>query len=329
MPDPAFMRFSSPKWLEKSTGQATSPAWFAAILRLLILAALVMTLPAQAQQPLPVPPLAQLTDTAGALNPADRERIAAQLKDIEQRRGSQIAVLVIPGTQGEPIEDFAQRVGSSWKIGRAGVGDGLVLIVAVQDRRARIDVARTLEGAIPDVVAGRIIREVMAPAFKAGDYAGGIVKALARIDQLLDKEAAAGALPAPSAALPRPGDGRGEEGFFVILIVAAAIGAVMRRMIGGLGPLAAAGGAAGYAVWAGHSLLWALPLAFFVLLASFVFSLRGSGRAVSRSGGGPVYIPGGWSSGGGGGWSSGSSDSGGWSSGGGGDFGGGGASGDW
>jgi uncharacterized protein len=129
--------------------------------------------------------------------------------------------------------------------------------------------------------------------------------------------------------LPRPGDGRGEEGFFVILIAAAAIGAVLRRMIGGLGPLAAAGGAAGYAVWAGHSLLWALPLAFFVLLASFVFSLRGSGRAVSRSGGGPVYVPGGWSSGGGGGWSSGSSDSGGWSSGGGGDFGGGGASGDW
>jgi uncharacterized protein len=324
------MRLASPKWLKKPAGRAESLSWFSGFLSLLVLATALLALPAQAQQPLAVPPLAQLTDTAGALSPADRERIAAQLKDIEQRRGSQIAVLVVPSTQGEPIEDFAQRVGSSWKIGRAGVGDGLLLIVAVQDRRARIDVARTLEGAIPDVVAGRIIREVMAPAFKAGDYAGGIVKALARIDQLLDKEAAAGALPAPSVALPRPADGRGEEGFFVILIVAAAIGAVMRRVIGGLGPLAAAGGAAGYAVWVGHSLLWALPLAFFVLIASFVFSLRGSGRAVSRGGGGPVYIPGGWSSGsGGGGWSSGSSDSGGWSSGGGGDFGGGGASGDW
>ncbi|KPF69538.1 hypothetical protein IP84_05985 [beta proteobacterium AAP99] len=299
---------------------------------MVVLAASLLALPAQAQQPLAVPPLAQLTDTAGALNPADRERIAAQLTDIEQRRGSQIAVLVIPSTQGEPIEDFAQRVGSSWKIGRAGVGDGLLLIVAVQDRRARIDVARTLEGAIPDVVAGRIIREVMAPAFKAGDYAGGIVKALARIDQLLDKEAAAGALPAPttSVSMPNPADGRGEEGFFVFLLVGAAVGALLRRIFGGIGPLLAAGGTAFYAHAIGHSWLWAGALWFFVLIASFVFSSRVGSRSVSRGSGGSVYIPGGWSSGsGGGGWSSGGGDSGGWSSGGGGDFGGGGASGDW
>jgi uncharacterized membrane protein YgcG len=155
-----------------------------------------------------VPPLARVTDLAGALKPADVQALEAKLAAYEMAKGSQIAIIVLPTTQPEPIADFAQRVGDAWKIGRKGVGDGVLITVAIQDRRVWISVARALEGALPDVVATRISREVIAPRFREGDYGGGLLAGLDAILRRLDGEA----LPPPVAAARRPGRCRWRRG---------------------------------------------------------------------------------------------------------------------
>jgi uncharacterized protein len=283
-----------------------------------------------AQQLQPVPPLtSRVTDLTLTLGTQGKAQLEAKLADIEARRGSQIAVLLVNTTSGEPIEDFANRVGTTWKIGRKGVGDGVLIILAVQDRKVRIDVARTLEGAIPDVTAKRIISETMAPAFKQGDYAGGLIRAVERIDERLAKEADSGALPAPAASstIPNPLDGGGEEGLLAIVIFGIFAGVILKKIFGGFGPLLAAGGAGTFAAFAGNPLLYAIPVGLIVMVGAFVMG-AGASRTGSRRYGGrdspAVFFP---SSGGG--WGGGGSGGGGWSSGGGGDFSGGGASGDW
>jgi uncharacterized protein len=282
---------------------------------LMMCASLAAVLPAVAQDLQPVPPLtAQLTDTTLTLDNAGRDKVAGLLKDIETRRGSQIAVLIVNTTAPEPIEDYAHRVGAAWKIGRAGVGDGVLIVLAVQDKKARIDVARALEGAIPDVVAGRIIRETMTPYFKQGDFAGGLYAALQRIDERLAGEA----LPAPNAA-GKAATTRGHRGGIDpihLLFIGVFIGALLKRFLGGFGALMAGGATAAVALFA-LGALWAIGIGFGVLILSLIF---GSGRGL------PFFLPGG---GGGGGFGGGSSGGGGWSSGGGGDFSGGGASGSW
>jgi uncharacterized protein len=286
-----------------------------------------------AQQLQPVPPLtSRVTDTTLTLGTQGKAALEAKLADIEARRGSQIAVLLVNTTQPEPIEDYANRVGTTWKIGRKGVGDGVLIVLAIQDRKVRIDVARSLEGAIPDVTAKRIITETMAPAFKAGDYAGGLIRAVERIDERLAKEADSGALPAPSAKapVPNPLDGGGEEGLLAIVLFGIFIGVVLKKLFGGFGPLLAGGGAGTFAAFAGNPMFFAIPVGLIVLVGAFILGAGGGSRRYGRSGGPAIFIPGtgGWSSGGRGGWSSGGGG-GGWSSGGGGDFSGGGASGDW
>ena len=115
-----------------------------------------------------VPPAAPVTDLAGVLSPAAQDALRTKLIEFERARGSQIAVIVVPSTQPEPIADFTNRVGDAWKIGRKDVGDGVLIAVAVKDRKVWISVARALEGAIPDVVASRITRELMGPSFAKG-----------------------------------------------------------------------------------------------------------------------------------------------------------------
>ena len=146
---------------------------------LVFVAALWLAGAALAQPILPVPKLtARVIDQTGTLTPAQVDALTAKLAAIETQRGSQVVLLMVPTTAPEDIASFGFRVADEWKVGRRDVGDGLVIIVSKNDRRVNIEVARTLEGAVPDVLAGRIISEQIKPAFKAGDYAGGLNAAI-------------------------------------------------------------------------------------------------------------------------------------------------------
>lgn len=274
-----------------------------------------------------VPPAAQITDLAGVLSPADQQQLKAKLDAVQTAHGAQIVVLTVPSTQPEPIEDFANRVGAAWKVGRRGVGDGVLVIAAIDDRRARIEVARALEGAIPDATARRIIREAMAPRFAQQDYAGGLAAAVERLARQIEGEG----LPTP-AGLPQRTVDAGEDTVALLLpfvIGGVVLGALLRRVFGVPGALAAGGGSG---LLAG-TMLQSMALGGLAGALVFVFALGAGSRGARVLGGrrggwsGPVIVPGGgWGSGSGGGsWGGG----GGWSSGGGGDFSGGGASGDW
>jgi len=265
---------------------------------------------------LAVPPLARVTDYAGVLSPQQKQALEDKLAAFEMAHGAQVAVLIVPSTKPEPIEDFAHRVGEAWKIGRAGIGDGVLVIVAKDDRRLRIDVARSLEGALPDVTARRIGREIMGPYFQRGDYAGGLSAGLDAIFQRIESEG----LPAPSVQ-SADADADRLALLMPFVIGGFVIGVILRRIFGIPGSLLAAGGS---------GLLAAKVLASGLLgalagLAVFVLTVGGGSHAARVLGGrrGGVFIPGGW-----GGWSGGGGG-GGWTSGGGGDFSGGGATSDW
>jgi uncharacterized protein len=301
----------------------------AAAILLLALSALVAFAAAAADTRLPdgtlaVPPLARVTDTTGTLSPAQRQAIEQKLAAFEKARGTQIAVVMVGSTQPEPISDFAQRIGDAWKIGRHDVGDGLLVVVAKDDRRVWIAVAKTLEGAVPDLAAARVIREQITPRFRQGDFAGGIGAALDSIFRLIEGES----LPAPDARdLDGAGAGQDLVGMLAPFVLFGVVVAVMlRRLIGVKGALL---GGAGVGAVAGV-LLSSLLLGLIAAVAVFFFSLfvgtGGGGRVLGGRRGG-VFVPGGWR--GGGGWPGGGGGGGGWSSGGGGNFGGGGAGGSW
>jgi len=274
----------------------------------------------------PVPALtAHVMDSTGTLEPAQREALEAKLTAFEKSRGAQVVVLLVPTTQPEDIAAYAQRVGDSWKIGRKDVGDGLLLVVAKNDRKVRIETTKALEGAIPDLAARQVIDTAITPRFKQGDFAGGLDAAADQLIALISGEN----LPAPKHG----GSGGSSDGFewtdlavflfFAVPIAGRIAAGILGRKFGSL----ATGGVVGVLAWIFTSSLIVAGLA---VLVGTVFALvaslgsLGSGR---RSSGG--WTSGGFSTGGGG-WSSGSSsDGGGFSSGGGGDFGGGGASGDW
>src|SRR5262245_26373349 len=134
---------------------------------------------AGAQELQPVPPLqGRVIDRTDTLQPAQRQAMEAHLANVERELGSQIAVLIVPTTQPEDIAAYAQRVGDQWKIGRRDVGDGLLIVVAKDDRKVRIEVAKALEGAVPDLAARQIITETITPAFRRNDFAGGLNAAI-------------------------------------------------------------------------------------------------------------------------------------------------------
>ncbi len=291
---------------------------------LILLLAAVGASPLRAQDVLPVPPLsARVIDQTGTLSAAQVQALSAKLEAIEREHGSQVAVLMVPTTTPEDIAAYAQRVGDAWKIGRRDVGDGLLIVVAKDDRRVRIEVAKALEGAVPDLAARQIINDRITPAFRAGDFAGGLNAAVDRLAERIGTEG----LPEPPA---RPTAERNAEGFnfedmAIFFFVAVPIaGAVLTSMMGRkLGSLATAGVAGGLGWWVTTSLLVAGGVALVALVLVGVMGV-GSRRG---GGGGPPII---WGGGGGGGWGGGGGfGGGGFSSGGGGDFGGGGASGDW
>ena len=283
----------------------------------------------RAQDLLPVPTLtARVLDQTATLSTEQRDALIAKLAAIEQQSGSQIVVLIVASTLPEDIAAYAQRVGDSWKIGRRGIGDGLLIVVAKNDRRVRIEVAKTLEGAIPDLAAKRVIDAQITPAFRAGDYAGGLNAAVDQLAARIRGEA----LPAPNARSTASNnglDGFSLESlaiffFFAVPILGAVLTGIFGRKFGSL----ATGGVAGGIGWLmTTSALIAGAAGVLAIVLVGLFGI-GSARRGSLGGGGRGGPPIIWG-GGGGGWGGSSGGGGGFSSGGGGDFGGGGASGDW
>lgn len=286
---------------------------------------------AHAQQA--VPSLtAHVVDTTGTLSNQQRAALETKLTAFERARGSQVVVLLVASTQPEDIATYANRVANTWKIGRKEVGDGLLLIVAVQDRKLRIEVAKTLEGAIPDLAAKRITDQAITPRFKQGDYAGGIDAGLTRIMGLISGEA----LPEPpQASTGASGDFDWMELGIFMFIAVPVVGAVAKRILGNrLGAVATGGVAGTIAMLLTASVLLAGVAGMVAMVFALVQNSAGkAGYGGHRSGWGHGGGFGGSNNGGYGGFSGsgGSSNggSGGFGSGGGGDFGGGGASGDW
>lgn len=268
---------------------------------------------APAQAEVAIPPLtARVTDLTGTLTAEQKTTLEQRLAAFETRKGSQIAVLLLPSTKPEDIAQYSIRVAEAWKIGRKGTDDGLILVVAKEDRRLRIEVGYGLEGAIPDAVSKRVISDTITPRFKADDYYGGISAGVDQLIKLVEGEK----LPPPSGSASTSASNQASgakdpfgylvPGFFFILIVGAALRAVLGRFPGAI----ATAGVAGIAGW----VMFSLGIAGIAALIAFLFTLMNSGRWASGAGG--------FSSGGG-------SSSGGGFSGGGGSFGGGGSSGSW
>ena len=283
-----------------------------------------------AQQVQPVPPLtARVIDTSGTLKPDEIAALDAKLAALEKDKGSQLVVLMVPTTAPEDIVAYAQRVGDTWKIGRRNVGDGILLVVAVKDRRVRIAVAKTLEGAVPDIAASHIIEDAITPQFRQGQYAQGLEAGVDQIAARVRGEEL------PPVAAPQQQRGGGQDDSFgllelgLMLFIALPIVNALSRGIFGrkLGALMTAVGMGGLAFVVTTSIALAVVAGVIALLYG-LFSAAASMLPQSRSGGGGMFPPmggGGW--GGGGGFGGGGG--GGFSSGGGGDFGGGGASGSW
>ncbi|HMH29736.1 MAG TPA: YgcG family protein, partial [Steroidobacteraceae bacterium] len=226
-----------------------------------------------------VPPVtARVTDLTGTLSGAAVARIEAKLKDLEAKKGSQVAVLIVPTTQPEEIEQYGIRVAEAWKLGRKGVDDGAILLVAKDDRRVRIEVGQGLEGALPDAIANRIVTETITPHFKQADFDGGVEAGVNQIISVINGEA----LPAPDKKWERH-SGLGNL-LPVLLIVVFVAGGVLRAMFGRLFGSIATGGLAGGIVWLLSHLI---PIGIGAGLLAFLFAmLTGGSRSGWTSGGG-------------------------------------------
>lgn len=255
-----------------------------------------------AQADAEVPPLkARVTDLTGTLSAQQRSALESRLQAFEAQKGSQVAVLIVPTTQPETIEQYGIRVAEQWKLGRKGVDDGALLLVAKDDRALRIEVGYGLEGALNDATSKRIIEEIILPRLKRGDFYDGLSAGVDGILNVIRGE------PLPEPRRSRSPD-RLDQYFPVLFFVAIAAGAILRAVLGNFLGGVATGGLVGFAVWMlGAGLAFAL-----VLAAAAFFMTLGGGRGFGGLGGG------GFGGGGGGGFG-----------GGGGGFGGGGASGRW
>ncbi len=293
------------------------PFW---LLGMALSMALACSAAVRAQDVLPVPALsARVVDVAKLLSEPERATLEQKLADFEAQAGPQIVVLLVASTLPEDIARYAQRVADSWKIGRRNVGDGILLVVARDDRKVRIEVAKALEGAVPDLAARQIIDRAITPAFKRGDYAAGLN---AGVDGLIARIRGEH-LPAPER---QSGSGKGRGSFdwetlaIFFFVGVPVVGGVLTAIFGRkLGALVTAGGTGALAWLLSTSLVMA---ALAGAVALVLVGVMGVGSASGRGRGlPPVFWGGGGGRGGGFG--------GGFRSGGGGDFGGGGASGGW
>lgn len=269
-----------------------------------LFALLICLLPVLAQAGVGIPPLQhRVTDLTGTLTQQQQSDLESNLAAFEARKGSQIAILMVPTIQPEDIAQYSIRVVEAWKLGRKGVDDGVLVLLAKDDHKSRIEVGYGLEGALNDATAKRIVSEVMRPYLKQGDFYGGLVAGVEKIESVIDGE-----------PLPEPVQRSGHGGFganyiFAVFVAAMVLGGLLRAMLGGFVGGLVTGGLVGLLLWVlGAGLIFAVFLGFMAF-----FMTMGGGRS----------SPGGFGGGGFGG------GSGGGFSGGGGGFGGGGASGDW
>ena len=265
----------------------------------------------------PVPPLsARVTDLTGTLSASERQALEAKLADWEARTTNQLAVLIVPTTKPETIEEYSIRVAEAWKVGQKGKDNGAIFFIAKNDKQMRIEVGYGLEGDLTDVTARRIIGDTVAPYFSKGQFAAGIDAGVDRIMAVVGGSDTAAPPPPPR----RSRSSHLDFGTIAVLLLVAvpALGAVLRSILGNVGGSLAGGAVVGGATWliAGSILFGAI--AAIVALIVIAFSSFGGGRG-----------PGMWFPGGGGGWGGGGLGGGGGWSGGGGGFGGGGASGGW
>lgn len=238
--------------------------------------------PALAQEPVPVPPLqSRVTDATGSLTPGQKAELEQKLAAYEQRKGAQLAALIIASTAPETIEQYSLRVIDAWQLGRAGVDDGVLLLVALDDHAVRIEVGSGLEGVLPDATAWRIIEETIKPLFRQQDIHGGVSAGLDRIMRVVDGEP----LPPPDRGWRRPADRIG--GLLPLLVFGViAVGGVLRSLLGRpLGALAT-GGAAGGVVWLISKVLaFSIGAGVLAFLFSLLMGLGGGGTRGGRFGG--------------------------------------------
>ncbi len=304
-------RFHPAAWAARRRGRAS--IWYALLcLGLALGIALGEAAFGEVAVPRPQGPVTDLTQT---LTTPQTAALQQRLNEFEAQHGSQIVVLLVPTTQPETIEQYSIRVVESWRPGRKGVDDGLLLLVAKNDRAVRIEVGYGLEGVLPDAIANRITDQVIVPRFRDGDYYGGLEQGVSRIMALVEGE------PLPvSAPGDRPDTGIGSMWPLLLLLVFVG-GGLLKQLLGTLGGASLTAGLAGLLVWV---LTSALAVSLGAAVIAFLFTLIGGGGGSGWTNSRGPRRPGGWS-GGGGGWSGGG---GGWS-GGGGSFGGGGATGRW
>lgn len=260
-----------------------------------------------------VPPLTnRIVDLSATLSAEQQAVLETRLREFEQRKGSQIAVLIVPSTRPEAIEQYAIRVAEQWKIGRKKVDDGAILVVAKNDRALRIEVGYGLEGALNDATAKRIIDDIIVPRFKQNDFAGGISAGVDSMIKVIDGE------PLPAAGRPSSAGEIPDLGQLlpVVLVAAVVLGSVLRSTLGRVPGAVVTGGMIGLAAWFIAGLVTSALIAGVI---GFLFTLMGGGHM----GMGGVYMGHGHGRRGGGG------GFGGFRGGGGGGFGGGGSSGRW
>lgn len=268
---------------------------------------LALLFSAAAWAQLPVPALtARVIDQTATLTSEQRAELERKLREFELRKGSQIAVLIVPSTAPETVEQYALRVAEEWKLGRKGIDDGALLLIAKNDRAVRIEVGYGLEGALNDATASRIIREIIVPRFREGDFFGGISAGVDAMMRVIQGE------PLPEPKRPAVADGGIGQVIPVLLILALVAGSLLRAILGRFLGGIVTGALVGALAWL---LVGVLAVALIAAVIAFIFTLFGGGGYGGRYGGGFSGRGGGFSGGG--------------FRGGGGSFGGGGASGRW
>ncbi len=268
---------------------------------------------------LDVPPLTgRVVDLAHVLPDSTVESLTARLTAHEEQSSNQVVVLTIPSLEGESLEEFTHRVATTWKLGRKGTDNGVLLLVAIKERKVRIEAGYGLEGVLTDIRSAQIIRNEIVPRFRTGDMPGGVTEGTNAILKTIEGTYQA----SESAPPPRP-DRAVVEQVVVAVIVGLFVGLLFTNVHRFIGPVAGAGVSTLLAPWMVPALLASGVTVILLLL----IGAAGAGGRTARSRGIEDWV---WYSSRGGGWGGGSFGSGGGGfSGGGGDFGGGGASGNW
>jgi uncharacterized protein len=288
----------------------------------MLAAGLLVPLAPLAQDLVPVPKVGRVVDLTGTLTAAEQQELAARLEAFEKSRGAQVAVLLVASIGTETLEEFAGRVTDAWQLGRKGVDDGVLFVIAKGERKMRIHTGRGVQGVLTDALAKRIVAERVAPRFREGNFHGGIGAGVEAILKAIEGEA----LPPPSPGGARKSDRTTsiEDFLWIAFFAVPVVAMILRSLVGRLLGAGLTSGVTGSAAW---WIFGSLAGAIVVAIMAFVYALLLGAGSIrhGRSASGAGWSGGGWSGGSGGS----SWGGGGGFSGGGGSFDGGGASGGW